>query len=152
MLLSPCLGPPPPSTVSQCKYKYSIPATQRWKTQRYRKGTYCHSWQREWGRWTQGDDSKKKIWASSNTVPSMSAGCGIYSTLQMKGRWESNINVWFPFTRTYSQKLNYAALLFPKQSYNVLSRYSYSPISVRDLHISRIGLSIFYMWTDSGNI
>ena len=25
-------------------------------------------------------------------------------TLQMKGRWESNINVWFPFM--YSQKYN----------------------------------------------
>ncbi len=35
-------------------------------------------------------------------------------TLQMKGRWESNINVWFPIM--YSQKWNYAASLFSKQN------------------------------------
>ncbi len=40
-------------------------------------------------------------------------------TLQMKGRWESSINVWFRFM--CSQKWNSAALLFPKQNYNVLS-------------------------------
>jgi hypothetical protein len=39
----------------------------------------------------------------------------------MKGRWESNINVWFRFTRMYSQWWNYAVSLFPKQTYNVLS-------------------------------
>ncbi len=38
---------------------------------------------------------------------------------QMKGQWESNINVWFPFK--YSQKWNCAASLFPKQNYNGLS-------------------------------
>jgi len=45
----------------------------------------------------------------------------IYNTcskLQMKGQWESNINVWFRFM--YSQKWNCAASLFPKQNYNVL--------------------------------
>jgi hypothetical protein len=54
----------------------------------------------------------------------------------MKGRWESNINVWFPFM--YSQKWNCEALLFPKQNYNVLSPNSYSHISVKDLYISRM--------------
>ncbi len=39
------------------------------------------------------------------------------STLQMKGQWESNINVWFRFM--YSQKWN--CWLFPKQNYKVLS-------------------------------
>ncbi len=71
----------------------------------------------------------------------------------MKSRWESNINVWFPFM--YSQKRNCAASLFPKQNYNVLSPDSYIHISVRDLYISRIGLSILLqpnMWTDPGNI
>ncbi len=66
-------------------------------------------------------------------------------TLQMKGQWESNINVWFPFM--YSQKWNCAASLFPEQDYNVLPPISWPPnsythISVRGLYISRIGLSI----------
>ncbi len=38
--------------------------------------------------------------------------------LQIKGRQESSINVWFLFM--YSQKWNCAASLFPKQNYNVL--------------------------------
>ncbi len=43
----------------------------------------------------------------------------------MKGRWESNINVWFPFM--CSQKWNCAASLFPKQKYNnILSTNSYT--------------------------
>ncbi len=70
----------------------------------------------------------------------------------MKGQWESNINAWFPFM--YSHKWNCAASLFPKQNYNVLSPNSYTHISVRDLYISRIGLSILLqpkMWTDPGN-
>ncbi len=37
----------------------------------------------------------------------------------MKGRWESNINVWFPLM--YSQKWNCAASLLPKQNHNILS-------------------------------
>jgi hypothetical protein len=46
-------------------------------------------------------------------------------------------------------------LLFPKQNYNVLSPSTYTPISVRDLYISRIGLLILLqgsMWTDPGNL
>jgi hypothetical protein len=46
-------------------------------------------------------------------------------------------------------------LLFPKQNYNVLSLSFYTPISVRDLYISRIGLPILLqgnMWTNPGNI
>jgi hypothetical protein len=46
-------------------------------------------------------------------------------------------------------------LLFPKWNYNVLSRSSYTYISVRDLYISRIGLPIMLqenMWADPGNI
>jgi hypothetical protein len=73
--------------------------------------------------------------------------------LQMKSRWETNINVWFPFM--YSQNWNCAASLFPKQNYNVLSPNSYTHIlytlSVRDLYISRISLSILLqpnMWTN----
>ncbi len=58
----------------------------------------------------------------------------------MKGQWESNINVWFPFM--YSQKLNCVASLFPKQKYKVLSPYSYTHIPVIVLYISRIRLSI----------
>ncbi len=46
-----------------------------------------------------------------------------FLALQMKGQWESNIKVWFPFM--YSQKWNCAASLFPKQNYNVLSPNSY---------------------------
>ncbi len=46
-------------------------------------------------------------------------------------------------------------LLFPKQTYNVLSPSFYTHISVRDLYISQIGLSILLqgnMWTNPGNI
>jgi hypothetical protein len=75
-------------------------------------------------------------------------------TLQMKGgRWESNINVWFPFM--YSEKWNCAASLVPKQNCNVLSPNAYTHISVRDLYISRIGLSMLLqpnIWSDLGNI
>ncbi len=45
-------------------------------------------------------------------------------------------------------------LLYPKQSYNVLSLSSYTYISVRDSYISRIGLTILLqenMWTNPGN-
>ncbi len=55
----------------------------------------------------------------------------------------------------YSQKWNCAASLFPKQNYNVQSPNSHNHISVSDLYISRIGLSILLqpnMWTDPGNI
>jgi hypothetical protein len=46
-------------------------------------------------------------------------------------------------------------LLFPKQNYNVLSLSSFTHISVRDLYISRISLSVLLqgnMWTGPGNI
>jgi hypothetical protein len=46
-------------------------------------------------------------------------------------------------------------LLFPNQTYNVLSPSSYTLISVRDLYISKIGLPVLLdenMWTDHGNI
>ncbi len=55
----------------------------------------------------------------------------------MKGRWEFNINVWFPIYLFLEMKL-----LCPKQNYNVLSPSSYIHLSVRDLYISRIGLPI----------
>ncbi len=48
-----------------------------------------------------------------------------YSTLQMKGRWESNINGWFQFM--YSQKLN---CYYKITNYIVLSPSSYFPGSV----------------------
>ncbi len=67
--------------------------------------------------------------------------------LQMKGQCESKINVWIPFM--YSQKWKYAASLFPKQNYNVLSPSSFTHISVRDLYIPMIGLPILLqpnMW------
>jgi hypothetical protein len=67
--------------------------------------------------------------------------------LQMKGHCESKINVWFP--SMYSQKWKYAASLFPKQNYNVLSPSSFTHISVRDLYIPMIGLPILLqpnMW------
>ncbi len=65
----------------------------------------------------------------------------VYRTLQMKGWWESNINVWFLFM--YSQKWNCAALLFPnQQNYNVLSPNFRTHVSVTDLYIPRICLPI----------
>ncbi len=61
-------------------------------------------------------------------------------TLQMKGRWESNLNVWFRFT--YSQKWNCATSLFPEQNYNVLSPNFHIDVSVSNLYIPTIGLPI----------
>ncbi len=55
----------------------------------------------------------------------------LLSAMTMKGRWEFNTNVLFLFM--YSQKW---------KNYNVLSPNSYTHLSVRDLYISRIGLSI----------
>jgi hypothetical protein len=65
----------------------------------------------------------------------------VMPALQMKGRLESYMNVWFPFM--YSQKWNCAASLFLKQNYNVLSPNFYNYISAKDLYISRISLSYF---------
>ncbi len=73
--------------------------------------------------------------------------------LQMKGPWESNINVWFRFM--HSQKWNCLALLFPKQNYNFLSPNFHIHISVNDLYIPRIVLYIFLQpnrQTDPENI
>ncbi len=56
-----------------------------------------------------------------------------YTTLQIKGRWESNINVWFRFI--YSQKWNCAASLFTKQNYNVLYPSFHIHVSVCDLYV-----------------
>jgi hypothetical protein len=60
------------------------------------------------------------------------------TTLQMKGRWESNINVWFQFM--FSQKWNCAAWLFPKQDYNVLPPNIHIHVSVTNLYIPRISM------------
>ncbi len=71
----------------------------------------------------------------------------------MKGRYESNINVWFRFI--YPQKRNCAALLFPKQNYIDLSPNFHVHVSVSDLNIPRIGLPILLLpnrQTDPGNI
>ncbi len=69
----------------------------------------------------------------------------------MKGRWESNINIWFRFM--YSQKWNCGASLFPKQNYNVLSPNFHIHVPVSDLFVPRICLSILLQpnrQTDSG--
>jgi hypothetical protein len=45
--------------------------------------------------------------------------------------------------------------VFPKENYNVLSPSSYAYISVRDLYVSRTGLTILLqenIWTDPENI
>ncbi len=62
----------------------------------------------------------------------------------MKGRWESNINVWFPFK--YSQNWNCAASLFPKQNYNVLSPNSLIYLSEIYIFPCRISLSILRIY------
>ncbi len=64
----------------------------------------------------------------------------VTTTLQMKGWWESDINVWFRFM--YSQKWNCAALSFPKQNYTVLSPKFHIHVSVSDLYIPRMSLLI----------
>jgi hypothetical protein len=69
--------------------------------------------------------------------------------LQMKGRWESNINVWFRFM--YSQKWTCVASIIPKQNYNVLSPNFQLHVSVSDLYIPSLGLPIL-LQTDPGNV
>ncbi len=78
-------------------------------------------------------------WCKWNDSP-IGSKCGWteVSTLQMKGRWEFNINVWFRFM--YSQKWNCLTSLFPTQSYNVLSRNFHINVSVSDLYNPRINL------------
>jgi hypothetical protein len=76
----------------------------------------------------------------------------VFSALQMKGRWESNIYVWYRFM--YTQKWNCPALLFPKHNYNVLSPSFPFHASVGDLYIPRIVLHILLQpnrQTDPGN-
>ncbi len=65
-----------------------------------------------------------------------------FTTVQVKGRWESNINVCFRFM--YSQKWNWAASLFPKQNYTVPSPNLHIHVSVSVLYtvIPRIGLPV----------
>jgi hypothetical protein len=53
--------------------------------------------------------------------------------LQMKGWWQSNINVWFQFM--YFQIWSGAASLLPKQNYNVLFPNFQILISVTDWYI-----------------
>ncbi len=70
----------------------------------------------------------------------------VYSTLQMKGRWKSYINVWLRFM--YYQKWNCAALLF-------LSPNFHTHVSVSYLDIPRICLPILQQknsHTDPRNI
>ncbi len=64
----------------------------------------------------------------------------LYPALQMKGRWESNINVLCRFM--YSQKWNCSALLFPKQNYNVLFPNFHIHVYAGNLYFPRIGLPI----------
>ncbi len=60
-------------------------------------------------------------------------------TLQMKGKGPVRIQYnWLVPIYVFPEM----KLLFPKQNYNVLSPSSYTQISVRDLYISRIGISI----------
>ncbi len=59
----------------------------------------------------------------------------------MKGRWESKMNVWFPFL--YSQKRNCAASLFPKQNYYVLSPNSYTQCCGSGMFIPDPGSDFF---------
>ena len=61
--------------------------------------------------------------------------------LQMKGRWESDINVWFRFM--YSQKWNCVASLYSKQNYNFLSPNFRIHVSLIDSYIPRICQSIW---------
>ncbi len=51
-------------------------------------------------------------------------------------------------TYVFPETVNCAALLFPKQNYNVLSTNFHSHVPVSDLYIPRIGL----LRTDHGNI
>ncbi len=70
--------------------------------------------------------------------------CGhIYSSPQMKGRRESNLVPIHVFPEM--------KLLFPKKNHNVMSPCSYTHISVRDLFISTIGLSIPSQTHECGN-
>jgi hypothetical protein len=70
--------------------------------------------------------------------------------LEMKGRWKSNINVWFPLK--FSQKWN---CYFQNRIIIFCLPVPTLIISVRDLYISRISLPILLqrnMWTNPENI
>jgi hypothetical protein len=67
--------------------------------------------------------AKKKVLSDHTTF-------NIKPVLQMRGRWESNINVWFRFM--YSQKWNCAA---SKTELNVHSPNFHIHVSVSDLYI-----------------
>ncbi len=70
----------------------------------------------------------------------------VSTILHCKWRACENINVWLTFM--YSQKWNCAALLFPKQNYNVLSPNIHIHVSVSDLYMPMISMQR----TDFGNI
>ncbi len=78
-----------------------------------------------------------------NFYPTMTRGfLSAYPAIPPHYKWRpvrTNINVWFPFM--YSQKWNFAAFLFLKENFYVLSPNSNTHMSLRDLYISRIGLS-----------
>ncbi len=60
----------------------------------------------------------------------------------MKGKWESNINVWFPFMN--SQKWNCAASLFPKHNYHVLSPNSYTlTVYLWEIYVFPVSVYLF---------
>ncbi len=98
---------------------------------------------------TQGRDRGK-----GNQGDRVKGTISIFDALQMKGQWESNINVWFPFM--YSQIWNCAALLFPEQNYNVLSPNSYTHIYLWEIYVFPGSACLFCwsqnMWTNPGNI
>ncbi len=58
---------------------------------------------------------EKKLWTHNRVHTTMLVlmTCLFYGALQMKGRWESKINIWFLFM--YSQKWNCEASLFPNR-------------------------------------
>ncbi len=101
------------------------------------------NWQRSWTNLPA--DNFCGISTGLHSLPSTN----VY-TLQMKGRWESNKNVWFPFM--YSQKWNcyfqnrIVMFCLPVPTLiNLWESYTY---------ISKISLSILLhenMWTDPGN-
>ncbi len=55
--------------------------------------------------------------------------------LQMKGQWESNINVWFPFLYCIPRNETVQPPFFPKPNYNVLSPSSCTHICVSETFI-----------------
>ncbi len=93
-------------TITLVNSRIRLGSASRWKV-----GSGCASaskWKVVSGsasKWKEGSGSASKWWGSATLLRVYNDAVAMWCSRQMKGRWESNINVWFPFM--YSQQWNY---------------------------------------------